>query len=93
MNNNLESENAKTVYDLACASISGQGDGRISQSEMEKLIKYSNKNIDLETINVLFHIYSNFKLTEPAKKTFHKQIYEWAWYSNKIQQLGKKLSA
>ena len=87
MNNNLESENAKTVYDLACAYILGQGDGRISQSEMKNLIKYSNKKIDLETINILFNIYCNFTLTEPAKKTFHKQIFEWAWYSNEIQLL------
>ena len=67
-NENLDSE----LMQAANLLVSGQGDGRISNSDMELLLKYDyNTNIKKNTI---LYIYNNMKLTEGAKEMLLEKI-------------------
>ena len=67
-NENLDSE----LMQAANLLISGQGDGRISNSDMELLLKYDyNTNIKKNTI---LYIYNNMKLTDGAKDILLEKI-------------------
>lgn len=65
--------NKITIYDLdntivqrANILIEGQGDGRISENDMMELLKLDYKTP--EKVETLLYIYSNYTLTENAKK-------------------------
>ena len=61
--NNLEID--KQIIDEAGLLVAGRGDGRISETDMEILLR--NKYDTIERKHTLLYIYSNMNLTNPAK--------------------------
>ena len=61
-----------TIMDAAKLLISGQGDGRISNSDMELLLKYDfDTNLKKKT---LLHIYNTMNITDGAKNMLLEKL-------------------
>ena len=56
----------QSVLDCANSLIKGQGDGRISEHDMDVLLNLEYESS--EQMATLLHIFNTFKLTDPAKK-------------------------
>ena len=62
----------KSIIKSANSLIEGQGDGRISEHDMEELLKFEyNTYVQMDT---LLHIVNTYKLTEPARKKFLESL-------------------
>ena len=62
----------KTIVQRANILIEGQGDGRISENDMIELLKLDYNTP--EKVETLLYIYSNYTLTDNAKKTLLTNI-------------------
>lgn len=60
-NENLDSE----IIQAANLLVSGQGDGRISNNDMELLLKYDYNNNTKK--NTILYVYNNMNLTQGAR--------------------------
>ena len=58
----------KKLLEIADEKIKGQGDGRISENDMQELLKNILDRNEITTIEYLtiFYIIKNFNITEPA---------------------------
>ena len=61
-----------SIIEKANLLIRGQGDGRISEEDMNELLKEIltkyDSQITNEQVETLIYVYTNYNLTEPAKK-------------------------
>ena len=60
------------MLNLADILTQGQGDGRISESDMAQLLNYECDEIS--KIKDLFQIYTNYNLTDSAKELLYKSL-------------------
>lgn len=70
----------KKLLESAQNLIKGQGDGRISKTDAEKLlaeVKDGGKYTDIEK-DTVFYIRENFKWTNEADEWFRDEIRKWA---------------
>jgi len=70
----------KEILETAEKLIKGQGDGRISMSDAEKLfaeVRDGGKYTDIEK-DTMSYIRENFKWTDEADKWFRTEIRKWA---------------
>ena len=68
------------LLEMASKMVQGQGDGRISQEDAEKLLRGvtdGGKYTDIEK-ETMEYIRTNFKWTEGADEWFRTQISAWA---------------
>ena len=69
----------KTILDIAETSVAGQGDGRISLADAEKLlgaVKDGNQYTDIEQRSMKY-VRDNFKFTDEANTWFRNEINKW----------------
>ena len=62
-----------TIIDKANSLVKGQGDGRISEADIKQILNLVLKSeIPDENIETLLYIYTNYNLTDVAKKLIVK---------------------